>query len=89
MRSLLSALVLVLLAWGFVHNTRIAINNQRYGPPGAEHPWDWWAEGCLALVLGAVLALTRPSPRRWRKTIRHTGEKGAGRARRRRRLRVQ
>ena len=61
-----------MLTLGFVYNTRIAVANEEHGPIGAEHPWDWQAEGCLALALAlvALLALTRPSPRRWRKTAR-------------------
>ncbi|MDQ2686619.1 MAG: hypothetical protein M3Y28_02000 [Armatimonadota bacterium] len=79
-QTVLAALALIALLYGFVYNTRIAIVNQEHGPIGAEHPWDWQAEGCLALalVLIAVLALTRPSPRRWRKTVRWQNNRGKG-----------
>lgn len=77
-QPLLSTLGLIVLTLGFVHNTRIALNNEAHGPIGAEHPWDWQAEGCLALalVLIAMLALTRPSPRRWRKAARRENNVG-------------
>lgn len=92
-QPVLSALALIALLYGFVYNTRIAIVNQKYGPIGAEHPWDWQAEGCLALtlVLIAVLALTRPSPRRWRKAAgrQNNRDEGAKRGKRTRRERVQ
>lgn len=92
-QPLLSSLGLAVLLYGFVYNTRIAIENQEHGPIGAEHPWDWQAEGCLALalLLIAVLALTRPSPRRWRKGIRrqNSGAMDAKTGKRTRRERVQ
>jgi len=92
-QPLLSGLGLAVLLYGFVYNTRIAIINQEHGPIGAEHPWDWQAEGCLALafVLIAMLALTRPSPRRWRKGLRRQNNDalGAKTGKRTRRERVQ
>ena len=79
----------VLLA-GFVTETRTAMRFQAQGPPGAEHPYDWQAWACLsgAMVLLGVLFLTRPAPRRWRKTPKYaqnlarTGSKAAKRRRR-------
>lgn len=65
-------LALAVLLYGFVYWTRVALDLQAHAPPGAEHPYDWEAEGCLGgvLILLAVIFMSRPTPRRWRKTAR-------------------
>lgn len=66
------ALVIALCTWGFVSLTRIALYRQAHGVPGAEHPYDWQADGCLALAMlaGGVLLLARPlRAKLWRKTL--------------------
>lgn len=57
---------------GFILETRAAIRIQAVGPPGGEHPDDWIAELCLTGIffLVAVLYLSRPAPKRWRKSAR-------------------
>ncbi len=83
-------------AWGFVRLTQIALYRQAHGVIGAEHPYDWGADGCLvlAMVSIALLLLTRPvRGRAWRKARRAHGRLDAdlGRVKRakRRRERVQ
>lgn len=63
---------MAVLLYGFVVNTRTALDIQAHAPPGAEHPYDFYAEGYLGgvLLLLAILFLSRPTPRRWRKTAR-------------------
>lgn len=63
-------LTIGLCAWGFVRLTQVALYRQAHGVVGAEHPYDWGADGCLVLAMGAValLLLTRPvRGRAWRK----------------------
>jgi len=82
------ALITGLCAWGFVSLTRIALYRQAHGVPGAEHPYDWQADGCLALAMlaGGVLLLARPlRAKLWRKTRSRTRVR-AGAAKRRGRV---
>ena len=87
---LVSFMGLIVLLYGFVDNTRVSLDLQAHAPPGAEHPYDFYADGCLGgvLVLLAMIFLTRPAPRRWRKSAVRTqnagllGAKGAKRRRR-------
>lgn len=62
----LFALALLVCALGFAYYTRIAVYRQETFAPGAEHPYDWEAEGCLILALLALAAclLNRTEPRR-------------------------
>ena len=88
------ALGLAVLLYGFVNNTRITLDLQAHAPPGAEHPYDFYAEGCLGgvLILLAMIFLTRPSPRRWRKSavrVQNTARSMTKGAKRTRRTRVQ
>jgi hypothetical protein len=83
-------------AWGFARLTQIALYRQAHGVIGAEHPYDWGADGCLVLAMAAaaLLLLTRPAGgRAWRKARRAQShlDRGLGRAKRakRRRERVQ
>lgn len=89
-------LAILACAWGFVRLTRIALYRQAHGVIGAEHPYDWGADGCLVLAMaaGALLLLTRPvRGRAWRKARQAQGHSSAdlGRAKRakQRRERVQ
>ena len=70
---------LLLLLYGFIDNTRVALDLEAHAPPGAEHPYDFYAEGCLggALLVLAVLFMSRPTPRRWRKSARRRAQNGA------------
>ncbi len=86
----LCTLGLLVLLSGFITWTRTALDIQAHAPPGAEHPYDFYAEACLGgvLLLLAVLFLSRPTPRRWRKAApasgqnaQRTGAKGAKRRR--------
>ena len=73
MRRLIPIAAISLCAAGFLRESLIAIYRQENGPPGAEHPWDWWAEFFLAaaLIIAGVLALGRvPKPLRRRKARR-------------------
>lgn len=82
------ALIITLCAWGFARLTRIALYRQAHGVPGAEHPYDWQAEGCLAMAMlaGAVLLLARPvRAKLWRKAI-PAKHRPAGTAKRRGRV---
>lgn len=66
-------------AWGFVRLTQIALYRQAHGVLGAEHPYDWGADGCLVLAMAciALLLLTRPvRGRAWRKALPMRGRAG-------------
>ena len=82
-------------AWGFVTLTRVALYRQAHGVIGAEHPYDWEADGCLVLAMAAaaLLLLTRPvRGRTWRKAQRQGGlgtDLGRSKGAKRRRERVQ
>ena len=67
---------------GFAQNSAIAVHRQEFLPPGAEHPWDFYANGflCVGLLALAGIYLTRtddapprpftkriPSANAWRK----------------------
>jgi len=87
---------IIVCVWGFVRLTQIALYRQAHGVIGAEHPYDWGADGCLVLAMAAaaLLLLTRPvRGRTWRKARRSRSrlETDLGRAKRakRRRERVQ
>ena len=60
----LGALVAASL-FGFWRLTLLTLYKQKHFAPGAEHPWDWYADACLALALVAlaVLVLNRDEPR--------------------------
>lgn len=62
-------------AWGFVRLTQVALYRQAHGVIGAEHPYDWQADGCLVLAMGciALLLLTRPVRGRTRRKARPAG----------------
>lgn len=80
------ALTLLLCGAGFVHFTAVALYRQEHGVIGAEHPWDFWAEGCIVLAIVAVaLLLARAEhirPMRWRKARPTSTGQGAKRRRR-------
>ncbi len=63
---------IALCGWGFVRLTRTALYRQAHGVVGAEHPSDWGADGCLvlAMLLVALLLLTRPVRGRVRRKAR-------------------
>ncbi len=80
---------------GFLQNTKTALYRQKYGPPGAEHPYDFWAEGFLSVGLvglGVAVLGTVPRPaRRFRKAARRrfSGQKKPANAQRKPKRRVQ
>lgn len=89
-------LAIGLCAWGFVRLTQIALYRQAHGVIGAEHPYDWEADGCLVLAMAAValLLLTRPvRGQTWRKARqgqgRHDTHLAQAKRAKRRRERVQ
>ncbi|BDI30679.1 hypothetical protein CCAX7_27300 [Capsulimonas corticalis] len=60
LRALLCA-GLIGCVFGFAHNSAIAVYRQANLPPGAEHPWDFYANGflCVGLLSLAGIYLTR------------------------------
>ena len=51
--------------YGFAKNSAIAVQRQANLPPGAEHPWDFYANGflCAGLLALAAIYLTRTDER--------------------------
>ncbi|MCW3061349.1 MAG: hypothetical protein JWQ02_3170 [Capsulimonas sp.] len=47
--------------YGFAANSAIVVQRQAVLPPGAEHPWDFYANGflCIGLLALAGIYLTR------------------------------
>jgi len=48
---------IVAAALGFVYFSSVAAYNQRYFPPEYAHPWDFIADGCLAVAFCAVAVM--------------------------------
>jgi hypothetical protein len=78
--------IIVAAAVGFVHFSAVAAFNARYFPAEYAHPWDYIADGCLAVALGAIgviLCGDTELPRRLRKLASGRRWRAAMKARRR------
>lgn len=56
---------LIVCVYGFATNSAIAVQRQQNLPPGAEHPWDFYANGFLfvGMLSLAGIYLTRTETR--------------------------